>query len=194
MPPWICSGRAPGCISPHGLHRHGPGPGEWQPQPAHDAAQLSRSIGHQEDSVYLCSPDTGAAAALTGQTTDPRDLPELFGLEYPPFALPAVSSVNLAMLEKPLPPEESIGVHLVKGENISSLPIFELLSEHIEAPVALIVGDDISTDEILPAGARVLPFRSNVPKLTEFTFDQVDPTRAALTRDTTGHARQSPHR
>ena len=131
---------------------------------------------------------------MTGQTTDPRDLPELFGLEYPQFALPAVSSVNLAMLEKPLPPEESIGVHLVKGENISSLPVFEPLSEHIEAPVALIVSDDISTDEILPAGARVLPFRSNVPKLTEFTFDQVDPTRAALTRDTTGHARQSPHR
>jgi aconitate hydratase len=101
-----------------------------------------------------------------------------------------VSSVNLTMLEKPLPPEESMGVHLVKGENISSLPVFGPLSERIEAPVALIVGADISTDEILPAGARVLPFRSNVPKLSEFTFDQVDPTyptRAAQTRDTTGH-------
>ena len=146
--------------------------------------------GTQEDSVYLCSPETGAAAALTGQITDPRDLPGLFGLEYPQITLPAMSSVNLAMLEKPLPAADAIAVHLVKGENIASLPVFGPLSDHIEAPVALIVGDDISTDEILPAGARVLPFRSNVPKLAEFTFDQVDPTyptRAAQTRDTTGH-------
>ena len=146
--------------------------------------------GTQEDSVYLCSPETGAAAALTGKITDPRDLTELFGMEYPELELPAMSSVNLTMLEKPLPPEEALDVKLVKGENISSLPVFGPLAERIEAPVALIVGDDISTDEILPAGARVLPFRSNVPKLAEFTFDQVDPTypaRAAQTRDTTGH-------
>ena len=146
--------------------------------------------GTQEDSVYLCSPETGAAAALTGKITDPRDLTELFGMEYPELELPAISSVNLTMLEKPLPSEEALDVKLVKGENISSLPVFGPLAERIEAPVALIVGDDISTDEILPAGARVLPFRSNVPKLAEFTFDQVDPTypaRAAQTRDTTGH-------
>ena len=146
--------------------------------------------GTQEDSVYLCSPETGAAAALTGKITDPRDLTELFGMEYPELELPAMSSVNLTMLEKPLPPEEALDVKLVKGENISSLPVFGPLAERIEAPVALIVGDDISTDEILPAGARVLPFRSNVPKLAEFTFDQVDPTypaRAAQSRDTTGH-------
>jgi len=111
-------------------------------------------------------------------------------LVYPKIVLPEVSSVNLTMLEKPLPQEEAVEVQLVKGENISSLPVFGPLSERIEAPVALIVGDDISTDEILPAGARVLPFRSNVPKLAEFTFDQVDPSypaRAAQTRDTTGH-------
>jgi len=146
--------------------------------------------GTQEDSVYLCSPETGAAAVLTGKITDPRDLEELFGLVYPKIVLPEVSSVNLTMLEKPLPQEEAVEVQLVKGENISSLPVFGPLSERIEAPVALIVGDDISTDEILPAGARVLPFRSNVPKLAEFTFDQVDPSypaRAAQTRDTTGH-------
>ena len=146
--------------------------------------------GTQEDSVYLCSPETGAAAALTGKITDPRDLTELFGMEYPELDLPTMSSVNLTMLEKPLLPEEALDVKLVKGENISSLPVFGPLAERIEAPVALIVGDDISTDEILPAGARVLPYRSNVPKLAEFTFDQVDPTypaRAAQTRDTTGH-------
>lgn len=146
--------------------------------------------GTKEDSVYLCSPETAAAAVLTGTITDPRDLEELFDLEYPAPQLPAMSSVNLAMLEGPLPPKEASQVELVKGENISSLPVFTPLADRIEAPVILVVGDDISTDEILPAGARVLPYRSNIPKLAEFTFDQVDetyPARAIETRDTTGH-------
>ncbi|MDO8500481.1 MAG: aconitate hydratase [Gemmatimonadaceae bacterium] len=146
--------------------------------------------GTREDSVYLCSPETAAAAALTGMITDPRDLPKLLGLEYPELELPAVSSVNLTMLEEPLPLEEASEVQLVKGENISSVPVFGPLADRIEAPVALVVGDDISTDEILPAGARVLPYRSNIPKLAEFTFEQIDetyPARAAETRDTSGH-------
>jgi len=146
--------------------------------------------GTTEDSVYLCSPETAAAAVLTGAITDPRDLEELFDLPYPPVQLPATSSVNLAMLEAPLPLAEASRVQLVKGENISSLPVFAPLADRIEASVALLVGDDISTDEILPAGARVLPFRSNIPKLARFTFDQVDETyatRAAETRDSSGH-------
>lgn len=146
--------------------------------------------GTREDSVYLCSPETAAAAALTGTITDPRDLPGLFDLEYPELELPAVSSVNLEMLEKPLPPEEASEVTLIKGENISSLPVFGPLDDRIEAPVALVLGNDVSTDEILPAGARVLPYRSNIPKLAEFTFSQIDetyPARVAETRDTSGH-------
>jgi len=146
--------------------------------------------GTTEDSVYLCSPETAAAAVLTGAITDPRDLEELFDLPYPTVQLPATSSVNLAMLEEPLPLAEASQVELVKGENISSLPVFAPLADRIEAPVALLVGDDISTDEILPAGARVLPFRSNIPKLARFTFDQVDETYAARTdetRETSGH-------
>ena len=146
--------------------------------------------GTKEDSVYLCSPETAAAAVLTGKITDPRDLEELFNLSYPALELPTTSSVNLAMLEGPLPPDEASRVELVKGENISSLPGFTPLDDRIEAPVILVVGDDISTDEILPAGARVLPHRSNIPKLAEFTFDQVDETyssRAIETRDTSGH-------
>ena len=110
--------------------------------------------GTDEDSVYLCSPETAAAAALTGTITDPRDLEDLFDLEYPPLELPATSSVNLAMLEGPLPSEEAAHVELVKGDNISSLPVFGPLADHIEAPVVLKVGDDISTDGILPAGAN----------------------------------------
>ncbi|MGY2746322.1 aconitate hydratase [Pseudarthrobacter sp. O4] len=146
--------------------------------------------GTKEDSVYLCSPETAAAAALTGTITDPRDLTGLFGLEYPRLEIPAVSSVNTSMLEEPLPPEQASGVTLVKGENISSLPVFGPLADRIEAPVALVLGDDVSTDEILQAGARALPYRSNIPKLAEFTFAQIDetyPARAAETRETSGH-------
>ncbi|MCX7521251.1 aconitate hydratase [Microbacterium sp. STN6] len=146
--------------------------------------------GTKEDSVYLCSPETGAAAALTGVITDPRDLTPSLGIEYPHIDLPTTSSVNHEMLEPPLPPEEAAKVELVKGTNIATLPEVGPLPDRIEAPVLLKVGDNISTDEILPAGARVLPFRSNLPKLAQFTFDQVDETyadRAAEVRDTTGH-------
>ena len=145
--------------------------------------------GTREDSVYLCSPETAAAAALTGQITDPRDLPQLLGIEYPHIELPTVSSVNTAMLEAP-PAEDTARAVLVKGTNISSLPDFTPLPDRIEASVALKVGNDVSTDEILPAGARVLPYRSNIPKLAEFTFDQIDDTyaqRALADKDGSGH-------
>lgn len=146
--------------------------------------------GTKEDSVYLCSPETAAAAALTGEITDPRNLHDLLGMNYPSLKLPVTSSVNLSTFEEPLPPEDAAGVQLVKGQNITSLPFFSPLADYIEAPVLLVLGDDVSTDEILPAGARVLPYRSNIPKLAEFTFDQVDesyPARALQMRDTSGH-------
>lgn len=146
--------------------------------------------GTREDSVWLCSPETAAASALTGRITDPRDWATQTGVDYPTLELPAVASVNTAMLVAPLPEEEARGIEPVKGSNISSLPDFPPLPDRIEAPVLLKVADNISTDEISPAGARALPFRSNIPKLAQFTFTQVDetyPQRAADTRDTTGH-------
>lgn len=146
--------------------------------------------GTKDDAVFLCSPETAAAAALTGQITDPRDLPELLGIDNPELELPSTSSVNTSMLEAPLPVEQAGRVELVKGSNISSLPDFEPLPDRIEAPVAIKVGDDVSTDAILPAGALVLPYRSNIPKLAEFTFSQVDegyPGRALECRDAGGH-------
>jgi len=146
--------------------------------------------GTNEDSVYLCSPETGAAAALTGVITDPRQLPSIAGIDYPSVRLPAVSSVNLEMLEAPLPEDEAREVELVRGANISTLPEFEPLADRIHAPVLLKVGDDISTDTIMPAGARVLPYRSNIPKIAEFVYDQLDATyasRAKEVRDASGH-------
>jgi aconitate hydratase len=146
--------------------------------------------GTNEDAVWLCSPETAAAAALTGVITDPRDLAEELNLDYPQLALPKKASVNTAMLVAPLPQEEAAKVELVKGPNISSLPDFPELPDRIEAPVLLKVGDDVSTDEISPAGARALPLRSNIPKLAEFTFTQVDqdyPRKARECKEGSGH-------
>jgi aconitate hydratase len=133
--------------------------------------------GTAEDSVWLCSPETAAAAALTGRITDPRDLPELLGIGYPALSLPAQAvqaATGASALEPPLPEEQSRAVELVKAPSIGSLPGFDPLPETLELPVAIKVGDDVSTDEILPAGARVLPYRSNIAKLAEFAFGQLD--------------------
>ncbi len=142
--------------------------------------------GTKEDKVYLCSPETATASALTGVITDPRDL----GMTYPQFTPPTKSYVNVDMLVPPLPDDENLAVELVKGPNIASLPAFEPLTDHIDGPVLLKMGDDISTDEILPAGAQVLPFRSNIPAIARFSFWQIDDRyheRALAVKDGNGH-------
>jgi aconitate hydratase len=145
--------------------------------------------GTKEDAVWLCSPETAAASALTGVITDPRDWAAEVGMDYPKLDLPERNSINTAMLVPPLDDEAAQQVEPVKGPNISSLPDLSPLPEEIEAPVLLKMGDNISTDEISPAGARALPLRSNIPKLAMFSFTQIDdsyPERAKQASET-GH-------
>ncbi len=140
--------------------------------------------GTKEDSVWLCSPETATASALTGVITDPRDWAADVAMAYPHLKLPTHHAVNTAMLVPPPPPEEAARIEPVKGPNISALPELDELPDELTAPVLLKVGDNISTDEISPAGARALPFRSNIPKLAMFSFTQIDESYPSRAQDT----------
>jgi aconitate hydratase len=143
--------------------------------------------GTEEDSVFLCSPETAAASALFGRITDPRSL----DIPYPRLADPEAVAVSTALLAPPPPAAEARSVEQVKGPNIRSLPEFDPLPDSLALPVLLKMGDDVSTDEILPAGAKVLPYRSNIQRIEDFAFERIDSTyveRARAIRATTGHA------
>jgi len=139
--------------------------------------------GTPEDQVCLVSPETATASALSGVITDPRTMSR----EYPRIDEPEDPVLSTDLLSAPPEEEESRGVQLVKGPNIASLPNFDELPGELTLPVLVKAHDDISTDEILPAGSRVLPYRSNIPKIAEFAFEQVAPEYSQQALDQLEH-------
>jgi aconitate hydratase len=130
--------------------------------------------GTADAKVYLSSPETAAAAALTGKITDPSQ----FIIERPnldTFLLEGIALAGDAMLIPPLALEEAKKVVIERGPNIKPCPSPVPIADAVSLPVLLKTGDNISTDDIMPAGAKVLPLRSNIPEISKFVFTRLDP-------------------
>lgn len=133
--------------------------------------------GTKDDKVYLCSPETAAASGMAGVITDPRDMAKT-------MVWPGVSNPDSYLLDDSgiiFPMDDSSSIEIKTGPNIVPLTDFEPLPDTLDAEVVLKVGDNITTDHIMPAGNNVLPLRSNIPAISEHVFEQLDaefPARA----------------
>jgi aconitate hydratase len=125
--------------------------------------------GTKDANVYLVSPETAVAAALRGVITDPRRLGEM-----PAIAMPKAFRIDDSAVLAPAPADEADAVEIVRGPNIGKFPESRMLTDEIAAPLTLKVGDNITTDHIMPAGAKILPYRSNIPYLSKFCFAVCD--------------------
>jgi aconitate hydratase len=136
--------------------------------------------GTKSAQAYLTSPETAVACAVTGEFTDPRDL----GIPYPEIRMPEIFRVDDAMIIPPSDQPEK--VEIIRGPNIKPLPIKEPLPDVLKGTVLLKLEDNITTDHIMPAGAKILPLRSNIPAISEHVFEVVDPTFASRAREAGG--------
>ena len=131
--------------------------------------------GTPDAKVYLASPEVCVAAAIAGEIIDPRKLAEREGIKWVKVEMPEKFPYGDEAFIPPLPKEEREKVEIYRGPNIKPLPEFEPLPEKIEGEVALIVEDNITTDHIMPAGAKILPLRSNIYAISEYVYHYVDP-------------------
>lgn len=140
--------------------------------------------GIEDDSVYLCSPEVATASAIAGEIVDPRDLADELGdLEAPGFEMADTYDGSTADL---IAPDESVDDGLVKGPNIGDVPLKDPLDAHLSGPNLLKMDDNITTDHIIPATQDILMYRSNIPKLSEFTLSRVDEDFAQRALDSDG--------
>ena len=131
---------------------------------------LGRS-GTKDGQVYLVSPETAVASALTGYITDPTTIGEPISIQMPEKFL-----INDSAVLAPVPAEESDKAEVLRGPNIKEFPKSKPFADELTAELVLKVGDNITTDHIMPAGAKILPYRSNIPHLSKFCFEVCDPS------------------
>lgn len=130
--------------------------------------------GTTDASVYLVSPETAAATAITGKITDPRDIFDVKSLQD--CDEPAVYKIDDSMIITPSDVKDYKNVEIIRGENIVLLPERGVLKEAISATIVLKLGDNITTDDIIPGGSNILKYIANIPKFAEYTFCYTDPT------------------